>query len=83
MPANARELLRCLVLGRGLKVDGVDCPGAYYAWLGSEEVAELLAALDELEAGDPDVADAVEGFHESLTDWLAKCSDQTCLLLAS
>ena len=83
LPEDARELLRWLVFGRGLKVAGVDCPGAYYAWLSSDEIAHLLAALDALEASDPDVADAVEGFHESLTDWLAKCSDQTCLLLAS
>ncbi len=83
LPADAQELLRWLVNGRGLKTDGVDCPGAYYAWLGPEEVERLLAALDELEAAHPDVADAVEGFHENLADWLHKCRGKTCLLLAS
>lgn len=83
LPADARELLRWLVFGRGLKVEGVDCPGAYYAWLRSEEVEILLAALDELAAVDPDVTEIVEDFHENLRDWLAKCVDQTFLLLAS
>ena len=83
LPADARELLHQLVYGRGLKTDGVDCPGAYYAWLGPEEVERLLAALDALEAAHPDVADAVEGFHENLADWLHKCRGKTCLLLAS
>jgi hypothetical protein len=83
LPAEAQELLRWLVNGRGLKTDGVDCDGAYYAWLGPEEVERLLAALDELEASHPDVVDAVDGFHEELTDWLHKCRDKTCLLLAS
>ncbi|MDR3636545.1 MAG: hypothetical protein P4L84_22265 [Isosphaeraceae bacterium] len=83
LPADAQELLCRLVDGRGLKTESVDCPGAYYAWLGPEEVERLLAALDELEAAHPDVADAVEGFHENLTDWLNQCRGKTCLLLAS
>jgi hypothetical protein len=83
LPADARELLRWLVFGRGLKIEGVDCPGAYYAWLGPEEVGRLLTALDALEAADPDIVDVVEGFHESLAHWLAKCGDHACLLLAS
>lgn len=83
LPADAQELLRWLVYGRGLKTDGVECDGAYYAWLGPDEVERLLAALDELEAAHPDVADAVDGFQGNLTDWLAKCRDKTCLLLAS
>ena len=83
LPADAQTLLRWLVDGRGLKSDRVFCDGAYYAWLGPDEVERLLAALDELEAAHPDVADAVEGFHDDLTDWLSKCRDKTCLLLAS
>lgn len=83
LPVDARELLRWLVFGRGVKIDRVDSPGAYYAWPGPEEIETLVAALDELEAADPDVADLVDGFHESLTAWLVKCRNQTCLLLAS
>jgi len=83
LPADAQKLLRQLVYGRGLKTDGVDCPGAYYAWLDPEEVERLLAALDALEAAHPDVADAIEGFHECVADWLHKCRGKTCLLLAS
>lgn len=83
LPADALQLLQWLLLGRGLKQDSVENLGAYYAWLGPEEVERLLAALDEVEAADPDIVDVVDGFHESLTSWLAKCRNQTFLLLAS
>lgn len=83
LPADAEESLRRLVYGRGLKADSVDSQGAYYAWLGPEEVERLLGALDELAAADPDVADIVDGFHEELTGYLEKCRGKTCLLLAS
>lgn len=83
LPADACRLLHWLVDGRGLKTDWVDCPGAYYAWLGPEEVERLMSALEELGAADPDVEDLVDGFHENLVDWLSKCRGKTCLLLAS
>jgi hypothetical protein len=83
MPADARELLRWLVYGRGIRTDGVDCPGAYYAWLAPDEVDRLLAALRALETADPDVAEIVDGFHAELMSWLKRCRGKICLLLAS